>query len=239
MAVHMKLHRVTRRYDGITALSEVDLEVKNGEVLTIIGPNGAGKTTLLRILALLDEPSSGEISYRGQRVDRSSVQEYRKRITMVFQRPVLFNDTVFENIAYGLRLRGLEGEEVAQRVNDALSSVMLDGFGSRPAKKLSGGEQQRVVLARALALEPELLLLDEPTANLDPTNAHIVERIIKNLRGRTTVVVATHNIFQARRLSDRVGCLLNGKIIDIDRPRNIFIKPKNEIIRKFARGEFF
>lgn len=239
MANYIKLKNVTREYDGISALRGVNLEVEDGEILTIIGPNGAGKTTMLRILALLDEPSKGEVIYRGLKVEGSNAHQYRKKVTMVFQRPALFNTTVFENIAYGLRLRDHEEHYVPAKVESVLNSVLLKGFGSRMAKKLSGGEQQRVILARALALEPELLLLDEPTANLDPTNAIIVEKIIRRLRGRTTVVVATHNIFQAKRISDRVGCLLNGAIIDVDRPKNIFTKPKNEIIRKFARGEFF
>ncbi|MFH1821432.1 MAG: ATP-binding cassette domain-containing protein [Methanobacteriota archaeon] len=239
MANHVKLKNVNREYDGILTLRGVNLEVEEGEILTIIGPNGAGKTTLLRLLALLDAPSKGEVIYRGVKVDDSTVPKHRKKVTMVFQRPVLFNTTVFENVAYGLRLRDKEGYNIPAKVESALNSVLLKGFDARMAKKLSGGEQQRVILARALALEPELLLLDEPTANLDPTNSAIVEKIIKKLRGRTTIVVATHNIFQARRISDRVGCLLDGKIIDVDKPRNIFMKPKNKMIRKFARGEFF
>jgi len=239
MVVHVKLKNITREHDGVRALSNINLEVNKGEILTVIGPNGSGKTTLLRLLALLDNPSSGEIIYNGEKIDESNAVNYRKEITMVFQKPVLFNTTVFENIAYGLRLRGLEEKQIAARVENALSSVMLSGFGSRIAKKLSGGEQQRVILARALALDPQLLLLDEPTANLDPTNALIVEKIIRGLRGRTTVVVATHNIFQAGRLSDRVVCLLNGRIIGIDRPKNILVKSKSRVIRKFVQGKFF
>lgn len=239
MNVHVKLKKITREYGSVRALSNINLEINRGEILTVIGPNGSGKSTLLRTLALLDNPSSGEIIYNGKKVDASNAGEYRKEITMVFQKPVLFNTTVFENVAYGLRLRSLEKRQIATKVEYVLNSVMLKGFGPRMAKKLSGGEQQRVVLARALALEPKLLLLDEPTANLDPTNAAIVEKIIRRLRGKSTVVVATHNIFQAKRLSDRVGCMLNGKIIDVDKPKNIFTKPRNEIIRKFARGEFF
>ncbi|MEM3420999.1 MAG: ATP-binding cassette domain-containing protein [Candidatus Hadarchaeum sp.] len=239
MSAHVKLEKITRKYDGIMALRGISLDVKSGEILTIIGPNGAGKTTLLRILALLDKPSSGKLIYQGQSVDSSNTPFLRKKITMVFQRPILLNDTVFENVAYGLKLRGLTEDEIADRVEAALDSVMLKNFAHRMAKKLSGGEQQRVVLARALVLNPELLLLDEPTANLDPTSATIVEKIIRQLRGRSTVVVATHNIFQAKRLSDRVGCILNGMIIDVDKPKNIFTKPRNEIIRKFVRGEFF
>lgn len=239
MKVHVKLKKVTQKYGGVTALNNINLEVNRGEILTIIGPNGSGKSTLLRIMALLDRPASGEIIYDGEKIDALNAAKYRREITMVFQKPLLFNTTVFENVAYGLRLRGLEKTELTKRVENALNSVMLNGFGPRMAKKISGGEQQRVVLARALALEPKLLLLDEPTANLDPANTALIEKIIRKLRGKTSVVVATHNIFQARRLSDRVGCILSGMIIDVDTPRNIFTKPKNEIIRKFARGEFF
>lgn len=239
MKVHVKLKKVTQKYGGVTALNNINLEINRGEILTIIGPNGSGKSTLLRIMALLDRPASGEIIYDGEKIDALNAAKYRREITMVFQKPLLFNTTVFENVAYGLRLRGLEKTELTKRVENALNSVMLNGFGPRMAKKISGGEQQRVVLARALALEPKLLLLDEPTANLDPANTALIEKIIRKLRGKTSVVVATHNIFQARRLSDRVGCILSGMIIDVDTPRNIFTKPKNEIIRKFARGEFF
>lgn len=239
MTSHIKLKNVSRKYDGITALREINLDVKKGEILTIIGHNGSGKTTLLRLMALLDNPASGEIIYNGNKVDKSNAAEYRKEVTMVFQKPVLFNTTVFENIAYGLKLRNKKDYYITENFENVMDSVLLTGYGHRMAKKLSGGEQQRVILARALALKPELLLLDEPTANLDPTSAMIVEKIVKKLRGKTTVVVATHNIFQAKRISDRVGCLLNGKIVDVDKPKNIFTKPKNEIIRKFARGEFF
>ncbi len=239
MTTHIKMKGVTREYDGIKALHKIDLDVKKGEVLTIIGHNGSGKTTLLRLMALLDSPTQGEITYKGKKVDKTNATDYRKEVTMVFQKPVLFNTTVFENIAYGLRLRGKDEAYITKKFQNAVDSALLKGYGHRMARKLSGGEQQRVILARALALEPELLLLDEPTANLDPTSATIVEKIIEKLRGRTTVVVATHNIFQAKRISDRVGCLLNGKLIDVDKPKNIFTKPKNEDIRRFARGEFF
>ncbi len=239
MADHITLNDVEREYDGVKVLHNVDLNVKKGEILTIIGHNGSGKTTLLRLMALLDNPSKGEIIYNGEKIGDANAPKYRKEVTMVFQKPVLFNTTVFENVAYGLRLRGHDDDYITAKFANAVNCALLKGYGHRMARKLSGGEQQRVILARALALEPKLLLLDEPTANLDPTNAAIVEKIVLGLRGKTTVIVATHNIFQAKRISDRVGCLLNGKMIDVDTPRNIFHKPKNEIIRKFARGEYF
>jgi len=239
MTTHIKLKGVAREYEGMKALRGINLAVNKGEILTIIGHNGSGKTTMLRLMALLDDPTNGEIVYNGEKINKTNAAKYRKEVTMVFQKQVLFNTTVYENIAYGLKLRGERKPNILKMVESALDSVYLKNFGPRCARKLSGGEQQRVILARALALKPELLLLDEPTSNLDPTNAKIVENIIEKLRGKTTAVVATHNIFQAKRISDRVGCLLNGKIIDVDTPKNIFTKPKNEEIRRFARGEFF
>ncbi len=239
MSVLMKLERVERTYDGALALRGINLDVGDGEILSIIGHNGAGKTTLLRILALLDTPSKGEIIYRGTRVRKETNAGLRREITMVFQLPIIFSSDVFENIAYGLRLRGYHGEEISKKVESALGVVGLNGFGSRKALKLSGGEQQRVVLARALALEPKLLLLDEPTANLDPLNSSIVEKTIKDMGGKTTIVVATHNLFQAKRISDKVGCLLNGTLIDVGSTRDIFNHPKDERTKKFINGEFF
>jgi len=239
MVALVKLKRITRNYDGISALRGVSLEIKDGEILSIIGPNGSGKTTLLKILALLDRPSSGEIFYRGVRLGDSTSPQQRKKITMVFQRPALFNATVFANVAYGLALRGHSAGDISHRVERALKIVRLKGFASRMAGKLSGGEQQRVVLARAIALEPELLLLDEPTSNLDPANSAIFEKTIRSLGGKTTVVVATHNLFQAKRISDRVGCLLNGVMIDVGKTKDIFTRPRSKTTRKFISGEFF
>jgi tungstate transport system ATP-binding protein len=239
MVVILKLRKIRKEYDGKQALRGINLDIKEGEIFSIIGPNGAGKTTLLRIMSFLDKPTGGEIFYKSKRVEKTVPANLAKKVTMVFQQPVLFNSTVFENIAYGLRLRNCHADEINRRVDEVLNSVKLRGFGGRRAKKLSGGEQQRVILARALVLNPELLLLDEPTANLDPVNTALIERIIKGLRGKTAVVVATHNLFQAKRLSDRVACLLEGRLIDVGETREIFNHPKDERTKKFIRGEFF
>jgi len=239
VAVIQELRHITQEYDGKIALKGVSLDIRENEVLSIIGPNGVGKTTLLRIMALLDKPAGGEVIYRGTRIRKTDLARFRRKITMVFQRPVLFNTTVFENLSYGLRLRGYQNDEIKRRVGNALGLVRMENFSERKAKTLSGGEQQRVVLARALALKPELLLLDEPTANLDPANAALIENIIRDLKNETTVVVTTHNLFQARRLPDRVVCLLDGAIIDMGKTEEIFTRPKDERTKKFIRGEFF
>ncbi|MFQ6129530.1 MAG: ATP-binding cassette domain-containing protein [Candidatus Hadarchaeaceae archaeon] len=239
MAVLQRLKNITQEYNGKIALRGVNLSVRKGEVLSIIGPNGAGKTTLLRIMGLLDKPVGGEVLYKGVRVRKSNVPRLRSKITMVFQRAVLFNTTVFDNVAYGLKLRNYSNDEIERRVGHALGLVGMEKFAKRRAKTLSSGEQQRVVIARALALEPELLLLDEPTANLDPTNTTIVENIIRSLKNNATVVVTTHNLFQARRLPDRVVCLLDGVVIDVGGIEDIFRRPKDERTKKFISGELF
>jgi tungstate transport system ATP-binding protein len=239
MSALLKLKKIGKAYDGKIILRDISLDVKKGEILYVIGPNGAGKTTLLKIMALLENPSAGEIFHDGTKVKASDAGCHRKKVTMVFQQTVLFKTTVFGNVSYGLKLRGYSKEEIEKRTERALESVKLEGFGRRKAKKISGGEQQRVALARALVTEPELLLLDEPTANLDPANITLVEDIIRGLKGKTTVVVATHNLFHARRMADRVACILDGELIDIGKTKEIFGRPKDERTKKFIRGEFF
>ncbi len=231
----IKLKRISKRYGTITALNDVNLEIKRGEIFALVGHSGAGKTTLLRILALLEKPDSGEYYYDGKLAN----EEHRKKITMVFQKPVMFNASVFSNVAYGLKLRGYSRNEIKERVREVLKLVNLEGYEKYNAKKLSGGQQQRVAIARAIAIEPELLLMDEPTANLDPANAAMIEQIIEKIARRgTTVVLATHNLFQAKRLSDRIAHLFSGKIVEVAPTDEFFRKPKSEITRKFISGEY-
>jgi tungstate transport system ATP-binding protein len=234
----IELKGVTKRYGEITALDDVSLEVGEKEIFTVLGPNGSGKTTILRIMASIDEPTSGEVFFEGERINDKNRSQARKKSTMVFQKTALFNTTVYKNIAYGLKLRGFSRKEIDEKVKEALSLVKLRGYEKRPAKKLSGGEQQRVSLARALALNTELLLLDEPTANLDPKNVSIIEETISRVNREydTTIVMATHNMFQAKNLTTRVALLLGGKIAQIGAPREIFRGP-SESLASFARLE--
>ena len=232
-----ELVAVSREYDGVPVIKRLSMKVRDGQVLSIIGPNGAGKTTLLRMMALLDKPTEGEIYYNGKKVDDSSVNAIRGKVTMVFQRTVNFNKTVYKNVAYGPELKKMSESKIKRRVMQALGLVGMKKFADRRAKKLSGGEQQRLAIARALVLEPELLLLDEPTANLDPKNTLGIERIINEIKGRTTVVIATNNPYQAGRLSDRIVCLLDGRLIGEGTTKEIIDRPRDARIKKFVRGE--
>jgi len=234
----IKLKDVTKRYGKITALDSVSLEVREKEILTVLGPNGSGKTTMLKIMASIDEPTSGEVFFDGEKVNNGNRGNVRKRKTMVFQKTTLFNTTVYKNVAYGLKLRGYSKEETDEKVKEALELVKLVGYENRHAKKLSGGEQQRVSLARALVLNTKLLLLDEPTANLDPKNVSIIEETISRVNRdfNTTIVMATHNMFQAETLTSRVAVLLGGKMGKIGMPREILRGPSIDLA-SFARLE--
>jgi tungstate transport system ATP-binding protein len=223
-------------YDARTVLDVNALEVHEGEMLALVGPSGAGKSTLLRVLNFIEMPASGTLLYRGQNVAASASLELRREVTTVFQRPVLLRGTVAENIAYGLRLRGAR---VNVNVETILQRVGLENMAHAPARKLSGGEMQRVALARALVIEPRVLLLDEPTANLDPYNVTLIEDIVReqNQTRGVTVVVVTHNVFQAKRLAQRVGLLLNGQLVEIADTSAFFDSPQDLRTAAFVRGE--
>lgn len=227
-----ELHGVTKIFDEITALEDINLQIHEGEILALLGPNGSGKTTLLKILAFLEKPSKGEVYFRGRKVTEENLKQMRMESTMVFQRPVLFNTTVYNNVAYGLKNRKVPRNRIDEEVRRVLKLVKLDGFEGRQAKKLSGGEQQRVALARALALNTEVLLLDEPTANLDPKNASIIEEVIAtvNHEFKTTVVMATHNMFQAKSLPNRIALITYGRISETGTPKEIFGKLSKTLV---------
>ena len=207
-----RLEGVLVRHGSHVVLDVPRLEIPRGQSIALVGPNGAGKTTLLRVLALLDAPSSGRVEILGRVVPAGERGRaaLRRDVTLVAQTPFLFRRSVAANVAYGLRVRG---EPARERVEAALASVGLEGFGQRPARKLSAGESQRVALARALALDPPVVLFDEPAASVDRERAPDVERAIARLRGTgKTVVLATHDFGQAARLADAVLSLVDGRI---------------------------
>lgn len=223
-------------YADRTVLDLDNLEIAPGEILGLVGPSGAGKSTLLRLLNFLESPTTGRIVYQNQPLNGSVPMSVRRQVTTVFQRPVLFRASVRANVAYGL---GLRGENANGRVDEMLERVGLDKLADMPAQKLSGGEMQRVALARALVVNPAVLLLDEPTANLDPYNVGLIEEIValNNRERRTTVVLVTHNVFQAKRLAQRVGLMLGGRLIEIAEAKRFFEAPADPRTTAFVRGE--
>ncbi len=212
-----------KSYGKAEILKDINLKVEPGEVLALIGPTGSGKTTLLRLIGLLEKPTTGMIIFDDQEVTGLPEGErlkIRRRMAMVFQKPVMFKTSVRENVSYGLTIRG-EGE-IDTKVEAAIAAVGLSGYESRDANTLSGGEMQRIALARALVLEPDLLLLDEPTANLDPKTAATIDALISRFEG--TIIMATHNMLQARRLADRVAVLVEGRLAEVGRPEDVIGK---------------
>jgi tungstate transport system ATP-binding protein len=237
----IELSRIHMRHSEKEILKDINLEIAKGEIFTIIGPTGAGKTTLLRLINLLEIPSSGTIFFDGQNVNisKSKRLHMRRRMAMLFQKPVMFNARVYDNVAYGLKFRGYEKRSVEKKVNHALEMVDLSDYKEQNAKTLSGGEAQRVALARAIAIGPELILLDEPTANLDPISKDRIEKLILRINHEhgTTVVMATHDMIQGQRLANRIGIMLNGEIRQVGPPKEIFNCPKNEEVAEFVGAE--
>lgn len=233
-----ELKNITKTFNGANALYDINLQIRRYEILALLGPNGSGKTTLLKILAFLQKPTIGEVYFDNVKVSDKNIEQMRIRSTMVFQKTVLFSTTVYNNIAYGLKIRKMPKEEIKEKIANVLKLVKLEGFENRQAKSLSGGEQQRVALARALVLNTELLLLDEPTANLDPKNAATIEEIIAtaNREFKTTIVIATHNMFQAKNLPHRIALMTNGKIAEVGTPTEIFGKLSKTLV-SFAKLE--
>ena len=235
----MELRNVWKSFDTLSALQKVDLQVARGKVTTLLGPSGSGKTTLLRILAGLDTPTRGTVFYEKDQITTDKQSFLRQKATLVFQKSLFFDTTVYNNIAFGLKLKeNISEEEISNKVSEVLTLVRLEGFEKRRAKTLSGGEQQRVSLARALTLDRELLLLDEPTVNLDPKNVSIIEETIQrvNQEKNTTIVVATHNMFQAEFISKNVALILDGTVKQTGTNQEIFGKA-NKYLTSFARLE--
>ena len=211
-----ELRKVKRQFGDRTVLDIDFLSFAERKIYALIGPNGAGKTTLLNSLALLDQPTSGEICFRGERIryERKEMTRLRKHIVLVDQTPILFTGTVRSNIEFGLKMRGVPKFERRIKVMSALERVGMSDFADSGTKGLSGGEVKRVALARALAVEPNVLLCDEPTANVDQKHQEIILKILAhaNSNWNTTVVFSTHYLSQSRRLADQTILLQNGRV---------------------------
>jgi tungstate transport system ATP-binding protein len=223
---------------GRRILDVVDVDVSPGEVLAVLGPNGAGKSTLIHVLALLERPAAGELLFDGAPV-RGGTLSYRRRMAVVFQEPLLLDASVEANVGSGLALRGVPRDERAARVARWLGRFGIEPLAKRHAKSLSGGEAQRTSLARALALEPEVLLLDEPFAALDePTRQGIIDDLERALRETgTATVFVTHDRAEALRLGDRVAVLIGGRLRQAGPPSKVFSAPADEEVAAFLGVE--
>jgi tungstate transport system ATP-binding protein len=234
------LQSIEHIYGRRTVLRIPSLTIRQGEILTLIGPSGAGKSTLLRLLALLEPPARGSLSARlnGQPITYAGASiADRRKIAMVFQRPALLSRSVRANVAYGLQLRGQR--DVNTCVDETLRRVAMLPLAHAHPRTLSGGEVQRVALARTLVLQPSVLLLDEPTANLDPANGRLIEQLVREQHEQheTTIILATHNLFQARRLATRVGFVLDGELVEIAPTETLFTSPQDPRTAAFISGE--
>lgn len=233
------IRNLRKEYDDRSVLQLDELDIYKGEVFALVGPSGAGKSTLLRLLNFLESPTQGSIHFEGHEFNptRDMPVDIRRKVTTVFQKPLLLNRSVMANVYYGLKLRGIKNSSA--KIHAALDKVGLLEFSDKRARTLSGGEAQRVALARAIVLQPEVLLLDEPTANLDPYNIGVIESTVTELNCRLgmTVVLVTHNIFQARRIAQRVALLLEGRVVEIDDVETFFSSPRDPRTVAFVRGE--
>jgi len=235
MSVQLKLVDIKKNYRSVNALNSISLEMQGGKIIVLLGVNGAGKTTLMRIMAGLENADAGKLLFNNQNIDCKALRQVS---TLVFQKSAMFSTNVYDNLAYGLRIRKAPKAEIKKKVAEALQAVRLSGFEKRRAKKTSGGEQQRIALARAFLLDSQVLLLDEPTANLDPNSASIIEKaMVSRKSAQRIIVMATHNLSQARRMADEIVHIYNGEIVEVATPEDFFENPKSEISRKFVNGE--
>jgi phosphate transport system ATP-binding protein len=246
----MRTHELSVSYADKPAVSAVTLPVRQGEVLGLIGPSGCGKTTLLRSLNRLTEltPSArrgGQITLDGEDIDATEVTSLRRRVSMVFQQPNPFPMSVFDNVAYALRQQGSRRPrrtDLRPAVIDALQRAGLydevaDDL-DHPALRLSGGQQQRLCIARALAAQPEVLLLDEPCSALDPRSTATIEELMVRLRAEIAVVIVTHNLQQAWRIADYVGFMYLGELVEYGPAEQVFSAPHAARTREYVSGAF-
>ena len=227
---------------AVKVLTDLNFIVKKGECFVIIGPNGSGKTTLLRILGLLERPTAGKISFNQKdltNLSRKEMIQYRRKFSLVRQKPVVRNTTVFKNIAYGLKVRGQKSKDYIGTVTETIKFAGLDGFEDTNARSLSGGEMQRVAIAMNFIINPEIYLLDEVSANLDPMNIKLLDKFIIKIKHdkSKTIIMSTHDPLEAIKYADRIAVLNNGQIVQIGNPNEIFTAPKDEFTALFVGYE--
>jgi tungstate transport system ATP-binding protein len=241
MSLRLTVSDIRKNYYMNSVLKGCSFSFEAEGIYILMGPNGSGKSTFLRICALLEEPDGGEIDFteRGQGVKAEKDISLRRRITLVLPKIGIFNTTVFKNVAYGLKLRGMRNEAIVEKVGSALEMVGLSDRKENNATSLSSGETQRIGIARAIIIEPEILFLDEPTASLDPYSTKVIEEVITKIREQKNIVIimVTHNLFQAQRLADHVLFMYEGRIVDHGSKKTFFENPEDERARRFITGQ--
>jgi phosphate transport system ATP-binding protein len=251
-AIKAEVKALNFYYGPVHALKNISLTITEKQVTALIGPSGCGKTTALRCFNRMHDlyPGNryqGEIMLYPDKVNILSPKvdpiEVRMRVSMVFQKPNPFPKSIYENVAYGLRVRGIKGHDVLnERVRHALQGAALwnevkDRLHEQ-AVTLSGGQQQRLCIARALATDPEILLFDEPTSALDPGATLRIEELVKDLKKTVTIVIVTHNMQQAARVSDFTAFMYVGELIEFDKTEKIFTNPSNRLTEEYVTGRF-
>jgi tungstate transport system ATP-binding protein len=227
----IKLENIKKIYNGKTVLNVKNLTIKENIITGILGPNGSGKTTMMKIIADLLEPESGRIIYNGQYFNK-----IKDNLTYVSHNSYLFNDTVYENIAAPLKFREKENSYIEKRVKELIKMFKIDYLKDKNALNLSGGEKQKVSLARALSFNPEILIIDEPTANIDPNFIKLIESTLKSIneKYKTTILIVTHNTAQSFRLCDEIVFMKDGCVIE-HKNKEYFKSPEKEFIKEFVR----
>ncbi len=245
----LELRNLCVWYGPVAAVSDVTFCLESGRVLALIGPSGCGKSTILRVLNRMVDRTpgvrvNGEVLVDGENIFAPGVDvvALRRRVGMVFQRPPIFPMSIFDNVAYGLRLQGIrDPHELRKVVEESLKQAALwdevRGKLRRSALGLSGGQQQRLALARALAVRPEVLLMDEPTSALDPMSAARIEDLVVQLKGRYTIVLVTHNLQQAARVSDYTAFLMGGRLIEMAETTVLFTTPQDRRTERYLTGQ--
>ena len=231
--MRIEIEKLKKAYQGVMVLDIERMTIKTGKITAIVGPNGAGKSTLLNLIGNLIQKDEGRILYNGD----EKVPE--KDLTLVFQEPYLIASTVKKNIAYPMKLRKFSKEAIEARIRELAEELNLEALLNKKANQLALGEVQKVALARALSFKPELLLLDEPCASIDPYTTSEIEKILRKMNhsGGTTMIMVTHNLAQARRLADEVILLKKGKLVECCGSEQFFTHPDNEETKKFVEGE--
>ena len=248
METIMSIKDLSFYYGDFKALKNINLDIIENEVLAFIGPSGCGKSTLLRIFNRMSDLAAapkveGSITYRGQEIFGMDTIELRKKVGMVFQKPNPFPMSIYDNISYGPRMQGIKKKsELDEIVEDSLKKAAIWDEVKDKLKKnaisLSGGQQQRICIARSIAMRPEILLMDEPTSALDPISTSKIEDLISELKKQYTIVIVTHNMQQAARISDRTAFFLIGELIEVDDTHKIFNMPAHKKTEDYITGRF-